>query len=370
MPTYLLTVERFEAAWRGDLDTIKSLTLAKWGPNNEQLPLRIAMKDMHWLSPFAIAVLRGHLQVGKSILEIVEAQYKPKEEEISERYRLDEDTNIYSEVIDEKFTIENIGEVATKVECRIKPLEVLNWNYPVTRFMSKRKDEKSKQGNPEDLIDYAIFNDDVALLVFLLELGQKHTERDASSETSIYRIGRNSFARALRLGRLRCLMEIIQRTGGSLPIDDLVRKSGVEVHDKPEYYQGLSIHGKKRPGWASGEARSQSNSLKSPPLLEAALKGCLESTEWFLGPAAGRYYYVFTETHKQDKQLKRLEESELGLDSTVKNWLGMRSKLSAFAVYQRLTNQTILFCIAPFYQSPPMSPNAWSSTCWTNIPLC
>ncbi|RMJ26284.1 ankyrin repeat protein [Aspergillus sp. HF37] len=318
----------FEAAWSGDLATVKSLALAKWGPNNEQLPLRVSLEDNYGFSPFSIAVLRGHLPVAKSILEIVEAQYKPREVETSNRYQLDEEAvQVYSEVINDKYTFENIGEVAIQVECDIKPLEALEWTGPVTLFMPSEHDW-SRQDEPDDLIGYAIWKDDVELLVFLLELGQELTARDASSETAIYGISRNNFKMALRLGRLRCIMEMIQRTGGGLPIDALVRKSGVELQEKPRYYQGLSIHGKKRPDWASaGYGGNPFNQLSSPPLLEAALLGNLESTEWFLGTAAGRYYNAFTGAHKHDNRLKKLEESKLGLEGTVMKWLGLRHNL-------------------------------------------
>lgn len=245
---------------------------------------------------------------------------------------------IESEIIDETFTIENIGEAAAHVECRITPLDILHWNCPSAPLcttsqeqfeeMGKQLEESNgKLDTPASLITYAIWKDDIHLLTFLLELGQQITTHHASADTSsIFRVPAYNLAVAERLGRIRCMEEIIRRTGGCLPIDDLVQRSGVEVHDKPKYYQGLSIHGKKRPEWAdAGRGVHQSNGMNSAPLLTSAMKGNLESTEWFLGTAPGRYYKEFARAHKHDKELKILEESKLGLEGTIMNWLGLRS---------------------------------------------
>lgn len=319
--------QRFEAAWCGDLDTIKSLTLSKWGPQNNQLPLQIAVEDKQDFSPFSIAVLRGHLQVARSILRIVEAQYKPRGEETAERYRLDEDLDIYSEIIDEKYTIDNIGEVAAEVECNVAPLTVLQWDCPVFRFIQDFRDDPDRP-RPRDLMEYAVYNDNVELLAFLLELGQDIRAR-GDPEKSVYRVPRCTFDKALRLGRVRCLAEIIRRTGGDLPIKDLVRRSGVQIQEKPKYYQGLTIHGKKRPDWASeGRGHYRADRTTSPPLLNAAFAGSLESTEWFLGTSPGRCYNEFTERYKHDKRLQILAQSKLGVEGSVMKWLGSRSKCS------------------------------------------
>lgn len=314
----------------------------------------MAVTDKADLSPFSIAILRGHQHVAKAILEIVQAQYKPKESETSEKFTMDEnDLEIYREIIDERFTIDDIGEAATQVECGITPLQVLQWSCPVYQFMDQKAVPGSKQlldeaaaiakYRPNDLVQYAILNDDVELLSLLLELGQEISARNTSTETtSIYTIPGDSFDLALRHGRVRCLVEIVRKTGGGLPIDDLVRRSGVAVQEKPKYYQGLSIHGKKRPDWATaGRGRLQSSQMTTPPLLKAALLGNLESTEWFLGTAPRRYYNDFTEAHKHDKGLKRLEASKLGIEGSVMNWLGLRSMSVPFISFRMESNNAL-----------------------------
>ena len=75
-------IKMFEAAWNNDLETVKSITLAPWAleaglPLN--LPLKIAVQDGNGFSPFSIAVLRGHHNLAKNIVEICAAQYDEDE---------------------------------------------------------------------------------------------------------------------------------------------------------------------------------------------------------------------------------------------------------------------------------------------------
>ncbi|RJE25338.1 ankyrin repeat protein [Aspergillus sclerotialis] len=301
----------------------------------------MAVRDSQGFSPFSIALLRGHIQVAKSTLEIVEAQYKPPEANTTESFWVDGVTGgLKSEIVDETFTIENIGEAATHVECGVKPLDVLHWECPRAPLCTTSQDEfeamwkRLEESNgelppPSSLINFAIWNDDINLLTFLLELGQQIIARhDSADTTSVFKIAAHNMSLAERLGRIRCMEEIIRRTGGNLPIYDLVQSSGVEIHDKPNYYRGLSIHGKKHPEWA--DTRNEiyrPNSMNSPPLLTSAMAGNLESTEWFLGTAPGRCYKEFARVHKNDKELKILEKSKLGLEGTIMNWLGSRNHL-------------------------------------------
>ncbi len=69
----------FEAVWENDLDTIKTLTLTPWKSDSstvEIAPLMIAVQDGSGFNPFAIAVLRGHLDLAKKIVEICATQYR------------------------------------------------------------------------------------------------------------------------------------------------------------------------------------------------------------------------------------------------------------------------------------------------------
>lgn len=325
------------------------------------------------MSPFSIAATQGHLEVAKAIIEIVQIQYKPKEQRGQRRYLMDgensddpkaplgqgdDEIHIYSELIDDQFTIENIGEVATQVECPITPLEVFSWEgagrFPTEQdgiSQDERLEIQSKiecilEGGkrlyggyygynearvPLSLVEYAIWTDDISLLVFLLELGQDLTNRQAEADPPIYTVREYTFQLAIILGRLHCLEVLIQRTGAGLPINELLKKSGVKIDDKPKYYEGLTIRGKKRKEWAMTQPWMQSqNHEKTPPLLAAAFYGKLESVKWFLSNSPVEQYLAFAKTYEHDKRFNHLAVSAGGIEKAIKNWLGSRSKCSVF----------------------------------------
>jgi hypothetical protein len=117
-------------------DFVPLHVVAPWGISNNT-PLRITVQDRDSYSPFHLAVLRGHLDVARAIVEISFAQYQLPDEEQSKTYRIgDEDDDhvsasdevaVYSEIVDDKFTIENIGEVATQVKSTTSPLAYISW---------------------------------------------------------------------------------------------------------------------------------------------------------------------------------------------------------------------------------------------------
>lgn len=70
--------QMFEAAWDNDLEKIKAITLAPWTWRDSKVmepPLKVAIQDGNGFSPFSIAVLRGHRELAKKIVEICATQY-------------------------------------------------------------------------------------------------------------------------------------------------------------------------------------------------------------------------------------------------------------------------------------------------------
>lgn len=147
-------MQRFDAAFHGDLGTIKTLTLTSWDEAKEEAPLKIAVWDQSGNNPFSLAFSRGHYDVAKAVLEIAQAQYAP-EEKPKTRYRMqaadehsdysDDDSEcsdeesvhstdshprIYSQIVDAQFTIDNVGQVSMKVNSRTKPLELAQLSSP------------------------------------------------------------------------------------------------------------------------------------------------------------------------------------------------------------------------------------------------
>lgn len=86
-------------------------------------------------------------------------------------------------------------------------------------------------------------------LIFLIDVGERLAAQklDLDDEVSgFYSFPDEEFQYAVEQGRVELLGEIIKRTGAGLPLEHLVKHTGVEVKEKPRYYQGLTVYGKKR----------------------------------------------------------------------------------------------------------------------------
>ncbi|OCK80768.1 ankyrin repeat protein [Lepidopterella palustris CBS 459.81] len=348
----------YEAAWIGDAATLKSLTLAPWGPNTDRTPLKISVSDSHKFTPFSIAVLRGHLDLAKVILEITQAQYKPKETKGKERYNMASEDSDYDEsdmedddrdggelhvrkeIVDDQFTIDNIGEISTQVKSHTTALDVLGWHCPVGKyakeFFGDRQYTCGSTGRPinaevaDSLVQFSILANDMDLFTFLLNLKIEYTRRfSKDGSTNIPSFSTDAFEYAIRLGRLPMLAAMIKHTGAGMALEALVKKSGVKIEEKPKYYQGLSVHGKKRADWAAAlrGVQMQSVNEKVPPPLEAAFQGSIDSVEWFLSDSPMRHYQEFAEANKADKRLQHLAQANGGFDKVLCTWLGARSGL-------------------------------------------
>jgi len=89
----------------------------------------------------------------------------------------------------------------------------------------------------------------MAKLRFLLDVSEHWTVQDYKTGDEIpsfYSFPVSLFTLAIRKGHVELLGEIIRRTGAGLPLERLVKNSGVELQVKPRYYQGLNVYGKKR----------------------------------------------------------------------------------------------------------------------------
>ncbi|KAK8155182.1 ankyrin repeat-containing domain protein [Phyllosticta citrichinensis] len=352
-------IQLYEAAWNGDFSTIKKLTLSFWGEASDQFPLKIAVKDPNGASPFHIALLRGHLDTAKGILEIAKLQYKPKTEEAQQRYDMaDDDSSQASEtddddggnikldvkILDDQFTIENVGEVATAVRSHTSPLEFFEWSYviPEVKLGDDGTSSLGLASHPTSgewsraqmigLLQYAIYKDDLDLLKTLLTWGDEYAkqyQKVDDGEQRFFRVDEIDLTFAIRNGRTRCLAEIIKRTGSGIPLEELVKSSGVKITEKPKFYQGLSVHGTKRADWAAAgrEVSMPVVQFLHPPLLQAAKSGNVDSLELFLSDSPTRWYHEFAEAHKEDKRLHYLAQAQGGLDKSIKGWLGTRRDL-------------------------------------------
>lgn len=94
-----------------------------------------------------------------------------------------------------------------------------------------------------------IRDNDIEGLRFLLDIYEYWTTQSLDPDDeppSFYAFPAALFRLAIRLGRVELLAEIIRRTGAGLPLENLVKQTGVEMKVKPRYYQGLTVYGSKR----------------------------------------------------------------------------------------------------------------------------
>lgn len=200
------------------------------------------------------------------------------------------------------------------------PLSMLSSSCPAKLFLSECENIPSHVSIC-DVLQYAIYLDDTDLLSFLFDLCPSVTDGNT---------GKIDFNMAIKLGSLGCLSLIIRRTAAGLPLDKLADTYGVAAVEKPKYYQGLSIRGKKRSDWATAGVEDgeyfQRRRNGSPPLLVSAKEGSLSSIEWFLSTAPERQYMEFADTHKDDKRVRRLSLAEQGIQRCITNWLQLRGK--------------------------------------------
>ena len=351
-------ITMFEAAWNGDLETIKSLTLAPWestSGGSTNIPLRVAVQDGNGFSPFSIAVLRGHFDLAEKIVEISIAQYHEDGSSKRRRWTMkpierddddDEDSDyehdndiehahlpIFSELVSDKYTVDNLGEIASTVKSNVLPLTMIEWSCYTTRILTSdqvaaAKGSSQPSSNRQNLLEHAVVINDMKLLKFILTLGADQQARLAEEEDAqtSYTVPTHVFLKAIELGRTAMLAEMIRLTGVGIPLNELIKTSGIELKTKPRYYQGLSVGGKKRADWAQAPGTEvKVIEERIPPLLQAAHVGSIESVEWFMSDAPMRRYKEFAARNEKNKRIKTLAETKKGFEKTIHHWLSEKS---------------------------------------------
>ncbi|KAI1626004.1 hypothetical protein EDD37DRAFT_679231 [Exophiala viscosa] len=358
----------FEAAWIGDGETVKSLCMTG------SRPLQVAVTDLRGFSPYAISVLRGHLEVAKLVVQIATIQYLPDEE--SERYdytiQLDgsndgdldrgneqglernSEINVLAQLVDETFTVNDVLAVASSSTSKISPPTMVTWKCKGARALDEHIEEREaslafvggwhaepqnsvftqgrsvpslvwfqeclayiNDGGQQSLMRYAIFTNDLHLLKFLIKTQNDLVIQKDETSLRVSDIEKEDFELALRLGRVELIDEIIKTTGFALPLETLVDSSKATVDEKPRYYQGLTVHSRKRQDWADAGRGYRGTKVGNDigvPLLRAILHGNVQSTKYFLSDAPLRGYLQFADSCKNDKRIKALMQAERVLD--------------------------------------------------------
>ena len=175
----------------------------------------------------------------------------------------------------------------------------------------------------------------MVLLKFLIRIGNDLASQIVSDDEDglkAMHIDKTDFDLAVRLGRIEMVGEIIKSTGFGFPLQKVFQKAGIKLDEKPKYYQGLNVHGKKRQDWAEagrkGHHYQKAESDLGVPLLSAAIEGNLESTEYFLSDAPLHRYLEFAESLKNEKRIQALAQTKGGVKGTLDSWLTTRNNLA------------------------------------------
>jgi hypothetical protein len=164
------------------------------------------------------------------------------------------DVPVYKELIDDKFTVENIGEVETQVKSKTSPLAFIRWVSSAGQYKEIFQPDRSvtygldnsevKLDRWNSMVSWSIITNDKELFSFMLDLEVEWMDRLADKSKGP--VGPPSFAQsdfnlAIRYGRLDILAEMIKHGGAGMDLEALVKESGVKYYEKPKYYQGLSV---------------------------------------------------------------------------------------------------------------------------------
>lgn len=328
------------------MEEIKRLTL------NSENPLKIAVSCCD-NTPFSLAFFRGHYTVAKAILEICQAQYTPEDsdtEDSEDGGGDNAESVLYRDIIDEQYTIEKIGRVSMKVLSHERPQKFMN------EWCSEIVDGKA--GKSGRLLISVIKQNNLKALKFLIDIGEHFSSHETNNNPGCgsYTFPDYDFVYAIQHGRVDLLPEIIRRTGAGLPLEKLVESTGLEITEKPRYYQGLSVYGQKRRDWATAGRRvayKRAGGTSLPPPLLAALAGSIESVEWFLSDAPMRHYLDFanSKSARDDPRLNHLRESPGGVDGAISTWLDDQSKFDFPS-----QSPYLVTCLLELQGRPPYHP--------------
>lgn len=333
----------------------------------------VSVQDLKGFTPFTIAIYRRHFEVAETILEIANVQYKGSDDETrrrrytiadndSEVYDSDEDDalGISSRVVDETYTFDNIAVLKQSVGSQVSAPALLTTYAEIWCLLDLPLEEAHKKlGNSHDsgwqnwvskgtkasdafrqivyakrrgssaFSQYVIVSRDLDLLRFWLRCCKEASKMKSDSTASSFsRFHSTNFQFALKNGFIEELEEMIKMTGAELPLDALVKQSGIQEEGKPKYYQGLSIRGKKMTHWARERGSrnyQQARGNDTSPLLQAAFQGALPAVEWFLSDTPFRLYKEYGANNADNPQLKTLAKTHGGLDQAISSWLKQRS---------------------------------------------
>jgi hypothetical protein len=149
----------------------------------------------------------------------------------------DENLPIFSELVSDDFTIDNLGEVSNIVKSNVLPLTMIEWHCKPQRFL---KSEDVTNDQQRTLLGHAVYQDDMELLKYIIQIGaeQQALLAQEADDQKCYSVSIPVFQLAIQLGRTALLAELIKSSGAGIPFNEIIQRTGIEIKTKPRYYQG------------------------------------------------------------------------------------------------------------------------------------
>ena len=138
-----------------------------------------------------------------------------------------------------------------------------------------------------DILTWAIYHEKLDIVKTVLKLAQESEQGGAwkIAGLSLWQPngGRDAWSIAMRLGRTAALELLVKATGSGInyaKLESAELETGVT---KPQYYLGLTLHGKKRKDWANAANPNKQNTEPTHQLVHyAAYYGCMDTCELLL----------------------------------------------------------------------------------------
>ncbi|KMP01227.1 hypothetical protein CIRG_01367 [Coccidioides immitis RMSCC 2394] len=422
-------MQLFEAAWEGDIRKVKALTLGSWGADHKKPPLHVSVRDRRGVTPFVIAVARGHYELAKVILEIADAQYAPRTEaptrkkyEIvvdageesgseccySESESEEEDNHGVSvrfDLVDEQHTIDDVRELGNIVKSSTSPADMVRHYSDLRIFFDAAENKhvfdarfkgtnsymspfifgahkltamgtlenlcsRTEYAHSSGLFTYAVQKNNLVALKFIMEQLQKYQGPTDEDAPLFLPVASGEFERPMENGYTEILEHIISQTGAEFPLQALIKKAGVKLDSKPKYYQGLTVYGSKREDWAAEDGRHRYRRFEAEEnlLLRAAFTTNLESIKWFLSDIPEQKYKEFASMYADDKRIKAFTDVPGGFEGALSSWLNARRDMALHcAVLGNATKETGVAHVKLILEAIPTSLNAKNKTGMTAL---
>lgn len=181
----------FESVWSGNISDIKACTLTRWGPNKDKEPLKVSISEsLYGNTLVAIALQHKRFDLAKMLLQIAQAQYRPKDEKVN--YYIDRDSSdndsehggsdgsdyyVGTETIDDTYELGDVTHVPDEARTTVTPLEILRWPATMLHLIDEKTKDKLCNNKVTNFtgtaLTRALIQDDFDAFVKILDLADE-----------------------------------------------------------------------------------------------------------------------------------------------------------------------------------------------------